>query len=58
MPPRLRCGSSQEIGHYTAICLRTGTFIEYNDLLTTEKKLRKSIEVNPHVLVYIQKETK
>jgi len=58
MPPRLRCGSSQEIGHYTAICLRIGNFIEYNDLLTTEKKLRKSIEVNPHVLAYIQKETK
>jgi len=58
MPPRLRHGFSQEIRHYTAICLCIGNFIEYNDVLTTEKKLRKSIEINPHVLVYIQKETK
>jgi len=37
MPPRLKCGSSQEIEHYTVICFCTGNFIDYNDLLTWEK---------------------
>jgi hypothetical protein len=55
IPPRLRYGSTKEIGHYTAICHRSGSYIEYNDLLNTEKKLKKSHAVTPHVLIYIQK---
>jgi len=27
----------KEIGHYTAICLCSGNFIEYNDLVMSEK---------------------
>jgi hypothetical protein len=55
IPPRLRCGSTKEIGHYTAICHRSGNYIEYNDLLNSEKKLKKSHAVQPHVIIYTQK---
>jgi len=43
MPPRLKCGFSQEIEHYTVICFCTGNFIEYNDLLTSEKNIIRDI---------------
>jgi len=52
MSPRLKCGSSQEIEHYTVICFCTGNFIEYNDLLTSEKIKKifwsKSIRTRVH----------
>lgn len=53
-PPRLRHGSSKEMGHYTAICHRSGNYIKYNDLINNEKRLKKSHVVQPHVLIYIQ----
>lgn len=43
------------LGHYTAIVQRTDNcWIEYNDLVSSEKEIKNIKEINPHLLMYIQ----
>ena len=44
---------SNLMDHYTAVCLRQNTWIEYNDLDNTKIfKLTKSTKICPEILVY------
>jgi len=44
------------IGHYTAICSRAGTWIEYNDLDKKERYIKeKNTMITPAALIYVKK---
>lgn len=43
---------SRKMGHYTGICLRAGTWIEYNDLDKKETSLKKNATITPALLIY------
>lgn len=43
---------SAGMGHYTAITLRAGSWVEYDDLKKEGKKLSHTVAVNPHLFVY------
>jgi len=55
VPISTRGSTENSIEHYTSIVQRQGSWMEYNDLLPREKKIKKP-EINPHLLVYIQNE--
>ena len=42
----------QEIGHYTAICPRAGTWVEYNDLDKKERCIKDNSKITPALLIY------
>lgn len=47
-------GNSQG-GHYTAYCLRNdNTFYHFNDISTTVSISERSVNVSPHVLIYVK----
>lgn len=41
-----------QIGHYIAICLRAGTWVEYNDLDKKERILKNNTFITPALLIY------
>ncbi|EZA55645.1 hypothetical protein X777_04317 [Ooceraea biroi] len=41
-----------QMGHYTAICLRAGSWIEYDDLGKKEKSVKESTTITPALLIY------
>lgn len=49
--------SVQTIGHYMAICLRAGVWIEYNDLEKKEKVVKETSIITPALLIYVKKES-
>lgn len=40
------------MGHYTAVCFRFGTWIEYNDLERKEKCIKENTRIIPALLIY------
>jgi len=47
---------NSNIGHYTAICSRMGTWVEYNDLDKKERHIKeKNTMITPAVLIYAKK---
>lgn len=41
-----------KIGHYTAICSRVGTWLEYNDLDKKERHVKENAMIIPALLIY------
>lgn len=41
-----------QMGHYTAVCLRAGTWIEYNDLEKKERYIKENARIIPALLIY------
>lgn len=41
-----------QLGHYTAICPRAGTWVEYNDLDKKERYLKENAKIIPALLIY------
>lgn len=41
-----------QIGHYTTICPRAGTWVEYNDLDKNERYVKNNAKITPALLIY------
>ncbi|KAK0075332.1 hypothetical protein PV326_011677, partial [Microctonus aethiopoides] len=46
--------SDDDMGHYTAICLRGGIWISYDDLIDKEKKLKSNTKIKPKMIFYVK----
>jgi hypothetical protein len=52
-PAMTRRSTFNKMGHYTAIVARPGNcWLEYDDLASSEKSVKKIYEINPHLLIY------
>lgn len=51
-----RRSNEEIIGHYTAMCCRQGTWVEYDDMAKSPKKLNNKKKISPHLIMYVKNE--